>query len=447
MKKSLYHLKLYIIIPLIFTGISLLSFIVAYRIAYEQLMAGFDPMHHLVLWGGLFGLGTFGCGLVVIRIILGPVEKFVVEAVSLGVARPEDTGESSTSPKDEMARYTKVFKQVSEVLNRVEARKLFPEIVAQSQAMRQVLSQIKRVAPTDSTVLITGESGTGKERVADSIHRHSQRSSKRFVKINCAAIPLGLLESELFGHEKGAFTGAVARKPGKFEQANGGTVFLDEIGDMPLETQAKILRVLEEKEVDRLGGIRPVPVDVRVIAATNRSIQEMVRAGAFREDLFFRLNVFPIQLPPLRERPEDIPFLIEDFIASSGRDTILSPQAMHILCAHNWPGNVRELRNAVESALLYGQKSVEPEHLPPALSGNLALPTPTGVFLTGEDESLDLDYRLQELEKGILMEALKRSGGVQAQAARLLGIKERSLWHRVKKYGIDVSQMRHNQGN
>ncbi|WP_073476731.1 sigma-54 interaction domain-containing protein [Desulfatibacillum alkenivorans] len=447
MKKSLYHLKLYIIIPLIFSGLSILSFIGAYRIAAGRIQAGVDPAPHLLLWGGLFGGFTFVCGLFLIRAILGPVEKFVVEAESLGVAAPNDSKQNGPSGKDEMARYTTVFRQVSEVLNRVEARKLFPEIVAQSKAMRQVLSQIKRVAPTDSTVLITGESGTGKELVADSIHRHSQRSGKRFVKINCAAIPETLLESELFGYEKGAFTGAAARKPGKFEQANGGTVFLDEIGDMPLETQAKILRVLEEKEVDRLGGMRPVPVDVRVVAASNRNIQEMVDNNEFREDLFFRLNVFPIQLPPLRERPEDIPFLVEAFLSHSDKEASVSPQAMHILCAHPWHGNVRELRNVVESAMLYSQKTVEPEHLPPALSGSMAIPTPVGVFISREEESLDLDYRLQELEKGILVEALKRSDGVQAQAARLLGIKERSLWHRVKKYGIDVSRMRRKPGN
>ncbi|MBI9077654.1 MAG: sigma-54-dependent Fis family transcriptional regulator [Desulfatibacillum sp.] len=447
MNKSIYHLKLYILIPLIFSGISLLAFIVAYRVACDQLMGGLDPGLRSVAWGSLFGIGTFACGLLLIRVILGPVEKFVMEAEKLGVARSEESTGGETGNRDEMARYTKVFKQVSEVLNRVEARKLFPKIVAQSQAMRLVLTQIKRVAPTDSTVFITGESGTGKELIADSIHSHSPRSGKRFVKINCAAIPHGLLESELFGHEKGAFTDAVARKLGKFEQANGGTVFLDEIGDMPLETQAKILRVLEEKEVDRVGGTRPVTVNVRVIAATNRNIQNMVREGTFREDLFFRLNVFPVQLPPLRERPEDIPFLIEEFITHAGRDAAVAPQAMHILCAHDWPGNVRELRNAIESALLYGQKTLEPEHLPPALAGTLAIPTPAGVFMGGEEESLDLDYRLQELEKGILLEALKRSGGVQAQAARLLGIKERSLWHRVKKYGIDVSGIRQNQGH
>ncbi|WP_319792470.1 sigma-54 interaction domain-containing protein [Desulfatibacillum aliphaticivorans] len=401
-----------------------------------------NPAPHLIFWGSLFGAFTFVCGLVLTRVILGPVEKFVVEAESLGVTKTGGVHGDSPKAKDEMARYTTVFRQVSEVLNRIEARKLFPEIVAQSKAMRQVLSQIKRVAPTDSTVLITGESGTGKELVADSIHRHSQRNGRRFVKINCAAIPDTLLESELFGYEKGAFTGAAARKPGKFEQANGGTVFLDEIGDMPLETQAKILRVLEEKEVDRLGGVRPIPVDVRVVAATNRNIQKMVADGAFREDLFFRLNVFPIQLPPLRERPEDIPFLIEEFMKFSSKESTISPPAMHILCAHQWPGNVRELRNAVESSLLFGKEVVEPEHLPPALAGSMAVPTPAGVLISGEDESLDLDFRLQELEKGILVEALKRSDGVQAQAARLLGIKERSLWHRVKKYGIDVSQIR-----
>ncbi len=442
MKKSLYHLKLYIIIPLIFSGISVFSFIVAYRVGSQHQEAGGDPGMSLAMWGGALCLVTFFCGLLLIRFILGPVERFVSEAVNLGVATPTVDGVDIKPDKDEMARYTRIFQQVSEVLGRVEARELFPEIIAQSQAMRQVLSRIKRVAPTDSTVLITGESGTGKELIASNIHTHSQRNGERFVKINCAAIPHGLLESELFGHEKGAFTGAVARKPGKFEIANKGTVFLDEIGDMPLETQAKILRVLEEKEVDRVGGNRPVPVNVRVIAATNRNVREMVKEGIFREDLYFRLNVFPVELPRLKERPEDIPFLVEEFVNNSGKETVVSPQTMHVLCAHDWPGNVRELRNTIESALIFGERTVEPEHLSPALSGLLAIPSPTGVIVESGEENLDLDFRLQELEKGILMEALKRSGGVQAQAARFLGIKERSLWHRVKKYDIDVAQLR-----
>jgi len=438
MSSKFYYIKLYLIIPLIFAGISILSSIVAHRVTMHYVSDGVDPYVGMFFWGGIIGVATFLCGVAITRMILGPVERFVVEAVDLGVA---SHAEPELSAGDEMDRYTRVFKQVTDVLDRVEARELFPDIIGQSKSMRRVLSQIKRVAPTDITVLITGESGTGKELVANNIYNHSLRKGKRYIKINCAAIPAGLLESELFGHEKGAFTGALSQKKGKFELASGGTVFLDEIGDMPLETQAKILRVLEEREVDRVGGNGPVPVDVRIIAASNRNLEHMVKAGTFREDLFFRLNVFNINLPSLRDRPEDIPFLVEEFIKKSNIDVMLAPAAMQALCAFDWPGNVRELRNTLESAFIFGGKLIDLEHL----SVNIIKAPVFWVAGSSGDrpvENCDMDVQLAEIEKGMILDALGRAGGTQVTAAAFLGIKERSLWHRIKKYNIDISQFK-----
>ena len=233
----------------------------------------------------------------------------------------------------------------------------FEEIVGRSPALTAVLDKVRRVAPTDASVLIYGETGTGKELIARAIHSTSQRRDRPLIKINCAALPAGLVESELFGHEKGAFTGAIARHTGRFELADGGTIFLDEIGELPAETQAKLLRVLQEHEFDRVGGTSPRKVDVRVIAATNRDLLKAVREKAFREDLYYRLNVFPIQLPPLRERPEDIPllakYLLDKFAARIGRrfDGI-DPATLRRLMAYPWPGNVRELQNVLERAVI-----------------------------------------------------------------------------------------------
>ena len=239
--------------------------------------------------------------------------------------------------------------------------------------MRTVLSQVVKVAPTESTVLIIGESGTGKELIATSIHKHSNRKEKPIVSLNCAAIPEGLLESELFGHEKGAFTGATSAKKGRFEQAHGGTLFLDEIGDMPLSTQAKVLRVLQEREFTRVGGTRSLQVDVRFIAATNKNLQEMTERGEFREDLYYRLNVFSLYLPPLRERSEDIPLLVNHSLKKISKDTRMSPAALHVLMGYDWPGNIRELQNVMERASVMSDGIIETVHLPIEM-GELAHP-------------------------------------------------------------------------
>ena len=264
-----------------------------------------------------------------------------------------------------------MFDQVTSVLSRIDARHFFPEIIGESIAMRGLLSLIMKVAPTDSTVLILGESGTGKELVATSIYQHSPRKDGPFIKLNCAAIPEELLESELFGHEKGAFTGATTFKPGKFDMADGGTIFLDEIGDMPLNLQAKILRVLQEKEFYRVGGSRTIKVDVRFIASTNKNLERMVQEGTFREDLFYRLNVFTLHLPPLRERKEDIPLLVDHFLKSTPKQVEISSVALQLLMGYAWPGNVRELKNVIESAAVIAVTNgyIEPAQLPTKITG------------------------------------------------------------------------------
>ena len=328
--------------------------------------------------------------------------------------------------------------QMAEVLGALDARTLFPNMVGESRVMRGLFSQILKVAASDATVLLLGESGTGKELAARSLHEKSPRSGGPFVAVNCAAIASGLLESELFGHEKGAFTGAVARKIGKFEQAAGGTLFLDEIGDMPLETQAKILRALEARQFERVGGAASVVVDVRVVAATHCDLAAMIRQGTFREDLYHRLNVFPLQLPPLRERREDIPLLAGRFLEVLRPGATLSLEALQRLLAYGWPGNVRELKNTLERAsVLAGEEDVTARHLPGLFE--------EGAATAGDaDGATDLDSRLAGYERSLIEAALSRTGGVQSRAASLLGIKERSLWHREKKHGIAPGAFRGN---
>lgn len=440
MKNPRYHINLYVIIPVIFSGITIFGLLAAYQLTRYYMDLNLSPEWPLAFWGMLLTLFTFGCGLLVVRFLIHPVQQFVDKTQNLGVLREAEALTPATPAEgNEMHRYARVFDQVSEILSKVEARELFPEIIGQSTAVRAVLNQIVKVAPTDTMVLIIGETGTGKEMVARSIHRQSPRRDKLFSALNCAAIPEGLLESELFGHEKGAFTGAVSRKLGKIESASEGTLFLDEIGDMPLETQAKVLRALEDKSIERIGGNQAIRVNTRFIAATNKNLPELVKKGAFRHDLFFRLNVFVIHLPPLRERREDIPLLSDHFLNTVGLDKKLSSSALQILMTHEWPGNVRELQNAIQSAAVMAPETIEPAHLPSSITRNL--PEASAATLP-EGQPVDMDSKLQALEKSMLIQALSQCRGIQKQAATLLGIKERSLWHRLKKYDIDATSFK-----
>ena len=310
-------------------------------------------------------------------------------------------------------------------------------IVGDSASMRDVFRLVEKIAPTNSTVMIRGESGTGKELVARAVHARSNRSAKPFFALNCAAIPENLLESELFGHEKGSFTGADARKIGLFEAASGSTLFLDEIGDLTLPLQGKILRALQEKEVKRVGGNETIPVDVRVVAATNRDLTAMMKAGQFREDLFYRLNVIPVELPPLRDRSSDVRALVNRFLekanASHGTSVgSVSPEAMDLLVRHGWPGNVRQLESVVERAVLLCEGNVvTPADLPSEVRLNTApAARPYGFDIPAE--GIDIE----EFERQLIVQAMEKSGWVIAKAARLLGLTYRTLQYRLEKFGL-----------
>ena len=438
-----YHISLYVIVPVIFAGIAFLSALLTFLLAQHYHRLGQDGSFQIHLWALLFALVSFFCGLVVTRLLLMPVKRFIQRANDIPViSRPEDE-QYRRKQVDEIKHFKNVFERVEDVLTKLDARQLFPEIIGDSRVMRGLLRRIQMVAPTDSTVLILGESGTGKELVASSIHRNSRRSQNPFIKLNCVAIPPDLLESELFGHEKGSFTGATARKPGKFELAHGGTIFLDEIGDMPLGLQAKILRVIQEKEFDRVGGTRTVKVDVRLICATNKNLPQMVAEGTFREDLYYRINVFALQLPALRERKEDIPLLVDDFLARTTPEVSISSPALQMMIGYGWPGNVRELQNTVERAAVLSQgQEIVVNHLPESITQLFQ-----NAFIENEDEKdLSIDDKLKEIEKGVIIDALKKTNGIQIRAAELMGINQRSLWHRIKKYQIDAAAFKSNKG-
>ncbi|NPU85337.1 MAG: sigma-54-dependent Fis family transcriptional regulator [Syntrophaceae bacterium] len=436
------NVSLYVIIPLIFSGIPIISILVTYRlITYEQKLSSVD-FTQILIWAASLGAVTFVVAFLILWTILKPVEEFVQKTESLNLLPPPSENELVPKKKqrDEVQRYSDVLSQVTNILSKVEARELFPGIIGQSRSIREIFGQIVKVAPTESTVMISGESGTGKELVATAIFEHSTRSKKPFITINCVAIPEGLLESELFGHEKGSFTGAIAQKKGKFELADGGTIFLDEIGDMPLATQAKLLRVLQERVFERVGGTKQIEVDVRFIAATNKDLREMVKEGTFREDLFYRVNVFSIWLPALRERKEDIPALVDHFLNAKEKAKKITPEAMNVLLGYSWPGNVRELRNVIERAAVIAENDIEMMHLPPEVRGESSRIQLKQEFSVTEGNTLD--DRLSEIEKGMIIEAITRAGGVQVRAAEILGINQRSLWHRIRKYGIDAAAIK-----
>jgi DNA-binding NtrC family response regulator len=330
-------------------------------------------------------------------------------------------------------------------------RGVLGDLVGQSPAMQQVFALIRQVAPSRAAVLITGESGTGKELAARAIHQLSPRRNGPFVAINCAALPDTLMESELFGHEKGAFTGAVDRRAGSFELAQNGTVLLDEIGDMQLATQAKLLRVLEDQRVRRLGGKTEIQLDVRVVASTNAPLDAAIKEGKFREDLFYRLNVFPVLMPPLRERGDDLPLLVEALLASLNqkhgtRVTDVSPTVLARLRAHSWPGNIRELRNLMErAAIIAGQGTIEEEHLPGGLSASrpiAPLRTASQVVSTSsapaaaDDGGIHIPagWTIEQAERALIESTLERTGNNRTRTAEILGISPKTLFNKLKEY-------------
>lgn len=372
--------------------------------------------------------------------------RTAVEAIRLGAydffTKPIKLDELRVVMSRAMERRT-LTREVNKLRGELASTATFGKMLGQSAAMQEVFATLSKVVKSDATALILGESGTGKELVAEAIHTKGGRREGPFVKLNCVAIPQTLLESELFGHEKGSFTGAHRRKIGKFELANHGTILLDEIGDMSLETQAKILRVLQEREFERVGGDTTVNVDVRIVAATNRDLARECEAGRFREDLFFRLNVVTVRLPPLRERSGDVPLLAEHFMAAAAHAQAkdlsgISPGAMDAICGYEWPGNIRQLRHAIERAVIWAdEKELRREDLPAeVVNGSLVSPK------TNEAASNSLPMTMDRIERQLLVDALRQAGGVQATAARRLGITERSIWHKVKKHSIDIEPLK-----
>ncbi len=379
---------------------------------------------------------------VIMMTAYGTVEK-AVEAMQLGafnfILKPFQN-ETLNQLAAKAVRSYQLLKENQQLVNALESRYGFDNIIGKSKSMQVVFDMIRRIAHTKATVLITGESGTGKELTAKALHFNSPRRNKPFVTVSCAALTETLLESELFGHEKGAFTGAGAMKKGRFEVADGGTLFLDEVGEISPQIQVKLLRVIEEMSFERVGGTRTIHVNVRLLAATNKDLKTEVEKGRFREDLFFRLNVVNIGLPPLRKRPEDIPVLAAHFVEQYAKETGkrklgISPEAMEFLCNHRWPGNVREFEHAIERAVLLSKGDyIEMKDLPKDLIGFSDLEVPIDwQKLSNLPETLDA------IEKRLIEKALGLSNNVQSQAANLLGIPRANLQYRLKKHNLLTS--------
>jgi DNA-binding NtrC family response regulator len=369
--------------------------------------------------------------------------KTAVDAMKLGAAdylsKPFDV-EELRIVVDRALNSQELEREVKQLRAQVLQRYAFHNLIGKSPAMQEIYAKIEQVADSRTTVLITGESGTGKELVAKALHYNSSRRERPFVALNCAALPETLIESELFGHEKGSFTDATARRVGQFELANSGTLFLDEIGDLSPMTQAKLLRVLQEREFTRIGGVQPIKVDVRIVAATNKNLDELVRKGQFREDLYYRINVIALYLPPLRERGEDIPLLAKHFLSKrleeEKRPHIeFSREAIELLTRYPWPGNVREMENVIEQAFLWSQNAsqITQEHLPSILKSDSRSSSLRDDTLAGR---MSLEKAVMEFEREIILDALKRTNYVQTHAANLLGISRRMLKYRMDTLGI-----------
>jgi transcriptional regulator with PAS, ATPase and Fis domain len=440
MKKKNIYISFYILIPAIYTGISMIGVIITYQLFKQPEKINQISSLNFIYLVAAMAFFILSISFLLLRFFLTPFIRFVNKTQKMSILANSRLGKQERIT-DDFDQITKLFDNVANILSNVEAKELFPHIIGSSASMRNIFTQIIKVAPTDSTVLISGESGTGKELIASGIYEHSMRKGKPFAKFNCVAIPEGLLESELFGHEKGSFTGAVEQKKGKFEIADNGTIFLDEIGDMPLTTQAKLLRVLQEKEFERVGGTKLIHVDIRFIAATNKNLPEMIKKGTFREDLYFRLNVFPISLPALRDRKEDIPLIANYFLESLPKPAKLSTSALQELIGYYWSGNVRELRNILEKASILSENGViELHNLPEVI-----LKQNSRSVVNNLSDDIALDAKLELMEKEIIITALRKTSGIQVKAANILGINQRSLWHRIKKLHIDINAFRNLQ--
>jgi two-component system, NtrC family, response regulator HydG len=389
-----------------------------------------------VKWCGLYSAG----GVKTKRCTITNKAKRTVTCIkTASILRDADgTPIAAVETLKDMSEILRQQDEISSLRRTLQLEEGYHGLLGHSAVMQALYEMVENVALTEAPVLISGESGTGKELVARAIHEVSARASKPYIKVNCAALNENLLESELFGHAKGAYTGADRARVGRFEAAHGGTIFLDEIGDIPLATQVKLLRVLEEKEIERVGEHTPVKVNVRIVSATNRNLESLIEKGLFREDLFFRINVFPLRCPSLRERSEDIPTIVQGFIRQNAAKTAkkilgLTPEAMEKMVQYDWPGNVRELRNAIEYAFVLcpsggigiahlPSKIVEASTCPPCPPLEAAVPPPP------------------ENQKEELIEALRQSCGNQSQAARILGVSRITIWKRIKKFGLDLKK-------
>ncbi|MBI5181545.1 MAG: sigma-54-dependent Fis family transcriptional regulator [Nitrospirae bacterium] len=359
--------------------------------------------------------------------------KAAVEALKLGAF------DYLTKPLDIQELKLAIINSLKEVKEAEVSDADFPEIIGRSKKIKEILETVLRIAPTDATVLISGESGTGKELIANAIHQKSKRSDKPFIKVNCAALTETLLESELFGHEKGAFTGAISKKEGRFELADKGTIFLDEIGDMSPATQAKVLRVLQEREFERVGGTKTLKVDVRVIAATNKELDKEVKAGRFRDDLYYRLNVVTVHMPSLRERREDVIPLVNHFLRyykEKNNKPIkgIHPEAISLMQNYNWPGNVRELENAIERAVIMSRgEYIVPSDLPIAIQSYPSFDSP---LIKGGQRGVEAGASIKDVEKNLIVKTLNETNGNRTKAAKLLGITRRTLLNKIKEYKL-----------
>ena len=433
MKNRKITVSLYILIPFIFGGITLLSAVVSYHLTVYYLQEGKYAAPEVFWWIVAMVVFTIACSFIIVSLIMKPVVKFLKDSEKIPILSPPPSA-SPHEVKTDPIYYKKVFDKITDVLSKVEAKELFPDIVGQSLVMRDLFRQMLKAAPTQATVLISGENGTGKELAATAIYEHSLRKGQPFLKLNCVAIPEGLLESELFGHEKGAFTGAAGPHAGKFEQAQGGTLLLDEVSEIPLNIQAKLLRILQEKVVERLGGRATIPLDVRVLAASNRDLTAWVREGRFREDLYYRLNVFPLNVPPLRQRGADILPLARHFLKAHaglvGRDGfVLSHSAKAQLTAYEWPGNVRELSNVMQRAMILAASSrIEPENLfLPGTQATRQAPPETPV-------AAPHPAQIRDVERAMILATLERLNGSRKETAKELGISERTLRYKLQRY-------------